>query len=163
MLYSCDPFNQVQRVDPDRSLLTPKLTKDQEWSKLSSQNMSSMVLTLDFLRAVGDIIHTHYDSWSLSDISVLLGTLQCCYDHGRCFNGDQKLRTHLKAKKFMRFRDNPSRLPHLLEQETRSAAQILVFGFRLYSEEKGNSFGDGKARHVEGIMKRLRIFHYLLY
>lgn len=155
MLYSSDVFTPVQRSgDSERSLLTPKLTKDQEWSKLSYQIMSSMVLTLDFIRAIGDVIHTHYDSWSLNDLSLLLGTLQCCYDHARCFNGDHKLRTHLRAKKFMKFRDNPSRLPHLLEQETRSAAQILVFGFRLFSEEKSGTIGNGKAKFADSILKR---------
>lgn len=154
MLYSCETFTHVQRNDQDRSLSTPKLTKDQEWSKLSYQNMSSMVLALDFIRGLGEILHIHYDSWSIDDLSLLLGTLQCFYDHSRCFNSDIKLRTHLRAKKFMKFRDNPSRLPHLLEQETRAAAQIFVFGFRLYAEENINPHATEKALVFEELLKR---------
>lgn len=155
MLYSCDNFTALNRNDPERSMSSaPKLSKEQEWSKLSYQNMSSMVLALDFIRGMGEIIHTHYDSWSLEDLSLLLGTLQCFYDHSRCFNSDLKLRTHLRSKKFMKFRDNPSRLPHLLEQETRSAAQIFLFGYRLYSEENMNTSGNSRAHLVEAILKR---------
>jgi hypothetical protein len=145
----------MQRNEPERaSINIPKLSKEQEWAKLSYQNMSSMVLALDFLKGFGEILHAHYDSWSLEDLSLLLGTLQCLYDHARCFNADSKLRTHLRSKKFMKFRDNPSRLPHLLEQETRSAMQIFVFGFRLFAEENMDTKGTAKAQFVEGILKR---------
>jgi brefeldin A-inhibited guanine nucleotide-exchange protein len=166
MLYSCDNFvalnrNNTPHDHSERSMTTaPKLSKEQEWSKLSYQNMSSMVLALDFIRGMGEIIHTHYDSWSLEDLALLLGTLQCFYDHSRCFNSDLKLRTHLRSKKFMRFRDNPSRLPHLLEQETRSAAQIFLFGYRLYSEENMNSLGNERARFTEPILKRFVQFSF---
>jgi Sec7-like guanine-nucleotide exchange factor len=157
MLYSSDPFAPMQRNEPERSsssITAPKLSKEQAWAKLSYQNMSSMVLALDFLKGFGEILHAHYDSWSLEDLSLLLGTLQCLYDHSRCFNLDSKLRTHLRSKKFMKFRDNPSRLPHLLEQETRSATQIFVFGFRLFAEENMDARGTAKAQLVEGILKR---------
>jgi Sec7-like guanine-nucleotide exchange factor len=167
MLYSCDHFIVLNRNhDPassSSSSSAPKLSKEQEWSKLSSQNMSSMVLALEFIRGMGDIIHTHYDSWSLEDLTLLLGTLQCFYDHSRCFNSDLKLRTHLRSKKFMKFRDNPSRLPHLLEQETRSAAQIFLFGYRLYSEEKMNTTGNARAYLVEPILKRFPHFPFFFF
>ena len=135
-------------------MLTPRLTKEQAWAQLSSRAMSAMVLTLDYVKVMGDILHTHYNSWSMSHLPVLLGTLQCCYDHARCFNADNQLRSQLRVRNFMRFRDNPARLPHLLEQETQSAAQILIFGFKLYAEEGTGLTGDMKAKLAEPILKR---------
>jgi hypothetical protein len=151
MLYSSDKYIPLPRPDTDRSLSSPRLSKEQVWSQLSARAMTGMVLSLDFIRVIGDTIHTHYCSWSLHQLSSLLDTLQCCFDQARCFNADSSLRTHLRSKSFMRFRDNPSRLPHLLEQETRAAAQIMVICFRLYSE--GASDGV-KAKLAEPILKR---------
>ena len=54
----------------------------------------------------------------------------------------------------MRFRDNASRLPHLLEQETLSVSKILAFAFRLYSDEGGTAVDDMKASLAEPWIKR---------
>ena len=135
-------------------MLTPCLTKDQAWAQLSSRAMTSMVLFLDYVRVMGDVLRRHYRSWSTTHLLVLMGTLQCCYDYARCFNADVALRSQLKAKNFMRFRDNPARLPHLLEQETQAACQILSVAFRLFAEEGESPDGDAKARLAEPIIKR---------
>lgn len=94
-----------------------------------------MVLTLDLVKLLGDAFHTHYDSWSQEHFSQLLATLQCVFDYGRCFNASVALRTELKSRNFMRFRDNPQRLPHLLEQTTQSCSQLMTACLRLFKEE----------------------------
>lgn len=154
VLTTYEKYPAMSARSEERSMLTPRLNKEQAWTQLSSRVMTSMVLTLDYIRVMGDMLHTHYESWSMSHWPVLLGTLQCTYDHARCFNLDTTLRSQLKAKGFMKFRDNPSRLPHLLEQETQSAAQLLVFAFRLYAEEGSGVSGDNKAKFAEPILKR---------
>ncbi|CAE7432462.1 unnamed protein product, partial [Symbiodinium microadriaticum] len=153
-LTSFEKYPPASMRNEERSLLTPNLTKEQAWAQLSARAMTSMVLFLDYVRVMGKMLNTHYNSWSGTHLPVLLGTLQCCYDYARCFNADATLRSQLKAKNFMRFRDNPARLPHLLEQETQSAEQILAFAFRLYEEEGESSTGDAKAKLAEPIIKR---------
>ncbi|CAE7715413.1 Arfgef2, partial [Symbiodinium microadriaticum] len=156
-LISFDKYPPASVRSEERSLLTPRLTKEQAWAQLSSRAMTSMVLFLDYVRVMGDMLNTHYNSWSVSQLPVLMGTLQCCYDYARCFNAGVALRSQLKAKNFMRFRDNPARLPHLFEQETQSAAQILAIAFRLYEQEGESPTGDAKARLAEPIIKRITL------
>ena len=153
-LTTFEKYPAVPAQHEDRSMLTPRLTKEQAWAQLSSRAMASMVLFLDYLRVMGDVLQKHYQSWSTSHLLVLLDTLQCCYDYARCFNADVSLQSQLKAKNFMRFRDNPARLPHLLEQETQAACQILSVAFRLFSEEGESSTGSAKAKLAEPIIKR---------
>jgi hypothetical protein len=94
-----------------------------------------MVLSLDIIKLLGDAFHTHYDSWAQAHLSQLLATMQCLFDHGRCFNASLSLRSELKARNFMRFRDNPQRSPHLLEQVTQSCSQLMTACLRLFKEE----------------------------
>jgi hypothetical protein len=154
VLSTFEKYPAVAARTEERSMLAPRLTKEQAWTQLSSRVMTSMVLSLDYIRVMGDLLHSHYDSWTMAHWPVLLGTLQCIFDHARCLNSDVTLRSQLKAKGFMKFRDNPSRLPHLLEQETQSAAQLLAFAFRLYAEEGSGPTGDSKAKFAEPIIKR---------
>ena len=154
VLSTYEPFPAVVIQAEERSMLTPRLTKEQAWVYLSSRAMTGMVLTLDYIRVMGNMLNTHYNAWEMSHLPVLLNTLQCCYDYARCFNMDSALRSQLKTKSFMKFRDNPARLPHLLEQETQTAAQLLVFAFRLYAEEGTGGLGDEKSKLAEPIIKR---------
>jgi hypothetical protein len=114
-----------------------------------------MVLTLDIVKLLGDAFHTHYDSWSQEHFSQLLATLQCLFDHGRCFNASLALRTELKSRNFMRFRDNPQRLPHLLEQVTQSCTQLMTACLRLFKEELAVGVCE-KSSLVEPIIQRSR-------
>merc|ERR1719473_238607 len=103
-----------------------------------------MVLSLDIIDAIGDMLSAHYSSLQVDHFRQVLGVLQGSYDHARCFNADDELRALLRARNFMRFGDNSARLPHLLEQETKAASQLLTFSLRLYKEETDVN-SDGKA------------------
>ena len=113
-----------------------------------------MVLSLDIIDVIADTLTAHYDSFLVEHFESLLGVLQASYDHARCFNGDDELRALLRARNFMRFGDNAARLPHLLEQETKAATQLLRFSFQLFSEEESVG-GGAKASLVEPIIKRV--------
>jgi hypothetical protein len=156
LLYSVEQYPAVpvtqESIQDD---LAPRLTKEQAWQNLSSGLLLSMVLSLDYLRLIGDAVMHHYDAWTVVDLSSLLGALQCCFDHARCFNMNMELRSELKRRNFMRFRDNPNRVPHLLEQETLAASQLLLISFKLFAEEEeGKPEGLSMACLAEPIIKR---------
>ena len=155
-LYSFEQFPTAEHVETERSMLTPHLTDEQRWLSLSCEAMTSMVLSLDIIDVIGDMLQAHYDSFLVNHFEQLLGVLQGSYDHARCFNADDELRAQLRTRNFMRFGDNAARLPHLLEQETKSASQLLTCSFRLYQEET-NAAANGKAKAAlaEPIIKRI--------
>lgn len=165
-LYSYEQFPTAEVEEAERSMLTPQLNDEQRWLSLSTEAMTSMVLSLDVVDVIGDTLTAHYKSLRVDHFEKMLGVLQGCYDHARCFNADDELRALLRARNFMRFGDNSARLPHLLEQETKAASQLLTFSLRLYQEET-DSAGDGKAKAdlAEPIIKRIStkiIERYLL-
>lgn len=155
-LYSYEQFPTAEVEETERSMLTPQLNDEQRWLSLSTEAMTSMVLSLDIVDVIGDTLATHYSSLRVVHFEQLLGVLQGSYDHARCFNADDELRALLRARNFMRFGDNSARLPHLLEQETKAASQLLTFALRLYKEETdSNANGAAKASLAEPIIKRI--------
>lgn len=154
MLYTTEnyPIISLNDESSEQSIST-RLTRDQAWNRFSSLLMSSMVLTLDLVKIIGEAIHYHYKSWSIEQFSDLLTILQCSFDHGRCFNANLQLRSDLKSKGFMRFRDNIQRPPHLIDQVILSCSQILNACFRLFSEEVKN-LDYNKSSLVEPIIQR---------
>ena len=139
-------------------MLIPKLTKEQEWYLTSASCMTSLTLTLDFIRAMGEMIHMYYNVWNTAQMQNLLLTLETCYHHARCFNEDARLRLELKNHNFMKFRHNPQKLPHLLEQESQSSAQLLVFLFRILEEETDDAERRDQAHLAETMLQRLELF-----
>lgn len=157
-LYSYEQFPTAEVEEAERSMLTPQLNDEQRWLSLSTEAMTSMVLSLDIIDVIGDMLSAHYSSLRVDHFRQVLGVLQGSYDHARCFNADDELRALLRARNFMRFGDNSARLPHLLEQETKAASQLLAFSLRLYQEETDVK-ADGKAKSAlaEPIIKRISL------
>lgn len=114
--------------------------------------MTSMVLTLDIIKLLGDAFNIHYSAWSLENLSEFLTAMQSCFVYGRCFNANMPLRNELKSRNFMRFRDSPARLPHLFEQVIQSCTQIMISSFRLFKEETSGRCP--KSLLVEPIIQR---------
>lgn len=141
------------KIESDRSLV-PRLTTDQAWKRLSVKAMTSMVLSLDFIKILGEVILKHFEVWNLCHFSTFFKCLEACYDHARCFNVSTNLKERLKDRNFMNFHDSEVRLPHLLEQEASAATQILTISFRLYSKETSNSKYREIALFVEPLIKR---------
>jgi hypothetical protein len=155
-LYSFEQFPTAELVETERSLLTPQLTDEQRWLSLSCEAMTSMVLSLDIIDVIGDMLNAHYNSFRVEHFEQVMGVLQGSYDHARCFNADDELRALLRTRNFMRFGDNSARLPHLLEQETKAASQLLTYSFRLYQEENNpKTNGKSKSALAEPIIKRI--------
>ena len=121
------------------------LSQEQVWSSLGGSVMTSMVFMLDYIGILSNIIHAQFNSWSLSDLESLLKCLEASYHHARCFNANSDLRLSLWKKGFMRYADNSQRLPHLVEQETSSMAQLLILSFKMYTQEE-ESHEDAAAR-----------------
>lgn len=120
-------------------------SQEQVWSSLGTSAMTAMVLMLDYVGIMSNIIHAQFNSWSLKNLECMVRCLEAGYHHARCFNANTDLRTKLWKKGFMRFGDNSQRLPHLVEQETSSLAQILIVAFRLYAQA-ADTHPDASAR-----------------
>lgn len=102
------------------------------WNLLRGSVMTSMVVSLDFIRIVGEVVSANSDFWNISQLTDLLDALEALHWHARSFNNDVSLRNSLHKYDFMRFRDDPNRLPHLLEQEVHSLSTILEIVLRIY-------------------------------
>lgn len=124
----------------------PAGSKDQAWSSLGTSAMTSMVLMLDFINKMANIINVQFSAWTIDNFSRMMQALQASYHHARCFNQDVDLRTKLWWKGFMSFKDNPRRLPHLLEQETSSLLQLSRIALRLYGSANENPVALAPAR-----------------
>lgn len=138
---SYSPPEKIRRDSSGR----PPVSQEQAWSTLGKSAMTAMVMMLDYVGIIANIIHAQYDTWSLGNLKSVIQCLEASYHHARCFNADPDLRSNLWKKGFMRFQDNPRRLPHLVEQETSAMAQILILVFRLYAQDD-NSHPDAAAR-----------------
>jgi brefeldin A-inhibited guanine nucleotide-exchange protein len=106
------------------------------WAQLSSASMTSMVVSLDFIRLSGDVLNTYFANWHLKHLSQVLTALEASHWHARSFNENASLRKALYEKGFMRFPEGPERLPHLLEQEIQTASLILDLVLRMYSPKQ---------------------------
>jgi brefeldin A-inhibited guanine nucleotide-exchange protein len=134
----------------------PSGSKDQSWSSLGTSAMTSMVLMLDFINKMANIINVQFSAWSIDNFSRMMRSLQATYYHARCFNKDVDLRTKLWRKGFMIFKDNPRRLPHLLEQETSALLQMSRIALRLYAStnEVPADLGPARSDFAEPLVLR---------
>ena len=110
----------------------PRLSTEQAWKRFSVSCMTSMVVTLDSIRIIDNIIKTHSNSLQLDHYTSLLTALETSYHHAYSFNCNSNLRSNLRSMNFMSFHDNPTKLPHLLDQEVISLTKILSLVLRLY-------------------------------
>jgi hypothetical protein len=104
----------------------PRLSNEQAWKRFATSCMTSMVVTLDSIRIIDNIIKTHNNSLQLDHYTSLLIALETSYHHAYSFNCNSNLRTNLRKMNFMPFQDNPSKLPHLLEQEVTLSFLIIL-------------------------------------
>ena len=125
---------QQQEEQEEQRRLEQQRKNNEDWAQLTPSVMSTMVISLDFIRVVGEAFDAHFFSWQPRHFVALLESLENSHWHARSFNEDQQLRISLRGSGFMRFPDNPSRLPNLLEQEVRSAAQIVRVAIRLFTQ-----------------------------
>ena len=114
-----------------------RTSTEQVWTSLGTGAMTSMVLMLDYIPRISNIIQMQFSSWSLDNLTEMMRCMEAAYHHARCFNNDSDLRSKLQRKGFMRFKTDPQKLPHLLEQETSSLFHILTIAFKLFAEEGG--------------------------
>lgn len=140
VLYSRDKFRSAASVAPSEETRggDGRPSASQLWSSVGASAMTSMVVMLEYIKVLSRIINDQYNSWTLDHFSKMIRCLEASYHHARCFNSDEGLRTRLWNKGFMRFKNSPEMLPHLVEQETSSLVHILVVAFRLYLRDGGS-------------------------
>lgn len=107
-------------------------TDVQDWVHVSSAAMTSMVVTLDFLRVLQDFYDKGCPDFRAHHHVSLMSILESTHWHARSFNEDQVLRSALRARSFMKFPDSPGRLPNLLEQEVRSATLLVQIAVKIF-------------------------------
>ena len=116
------------------------------WAEKSVPAMTSMVISLDFIRLVKEMVHTSSYAWSLTHFESFLNALETCHWHAYCFNENSSLRLQLQQRGFMNKNRSgtniSSALPHLLEQEVQSMEQLLFTVFQLYCYNKHRSSVD---------------------
>lgn len=118
-----------------------KISNDgSEWNRIACAAMTSMVVSLDFVRVTGEVINVHYSYWEQSHFNEVLNALETSYWHARSFNENDGLRRQLRRMSFMKFSDDSAKLPHLLDQEIQTATLILDVLLKMYSKADGRFF-----------------------
>lgn len=111
--------------------------------------MTSMVVTLDFFEIMQEFCDKSWASLMPHHQIDLLQVVECAHWHARSFNEDQSLRVSLRARAFMRFHDNPGRLPNLLDQEVRSAALLARLAVKTFAAADDASTSASAASFVK--------------
>ena len=101
------------------------------WSSISESVMTSMVVSLAFIKISTELFHRHFRFLEHSHIHQLLQALEQSHWHARSFNEDKRVRSSLREQKFM----SPFRSPNLLEQEVSSVTQIIEMATSLFCGE----------------------------
>jgi hypothetical protein len=110
---------------------------EQSWAQFISSVMTTMVVTLEFIRLCSEVIFQQQkDLFHWRHYEGFLIALETCHWHAFSFNSNIPLRLKLHQKGFMnknRSLTNLSvTLPDLLDQEVLSMELILNIVFRLY-------------------------------
>lgn len=127
-LYTSEVFPRLVTTET----LPERVVSITEGEQLSSA-MTAMVISLDIIEVSRDIFKAYFDSWDLCHFALILSGLETSHWHAKSFNENVRLRSRLAKRRFMVFRDDPSRLPHLLDQEVASAQLILEIVFSMYN------------------------------
>jgi hypothetical protein len=118
------------------------------WKQIGGAVMTSMVVSLDLLPLYQEIVLMRYTSWTTEQLTTLLCALEASHWHAKSFNESTNLRKSLHRLSFMPFRDKPSRLPHLLEQEVQSLTLILEAVLRMHSDSESVLRSSGSSLHA---------------
>ena len=105
-----------------------------DWAHLAASAMTSMVVTLDFIRTLRKFYDQGAPNLKLRHHLRFLSVLEHVHWHARSFNEDQGLRSALRSRMFMRFPENPGRLPNLLEQEVSSATLLVRIAVKIFAD-----------------------------
>jgi hypothetical protein len=124
-LYCTDHVPELQTVYSEQMSTDHSADDFVPWRQISSSVMTSMVVSLDILPLFQEVLLNRYSAWNTSQLTTLLLALEASHWHARSFNENANLRRNLHRLGFMPFRDQPSRWPHLLEQEVQSLTLIL--------------------------------------
>lgn len=131
-LYTQESFAPVRKHSQSQ-LAAVSDSKVEDWTHIAASAMTSMVITLGFVNLLQDLFEKNVTDMKWSHHLNLLSSLESMHWHARSFNEDQNLRATLRTRSFMKFPDNPTRLPNLLEQEVRSATLIVRISVKLFS------------------------------
>eukprot|EP01038_Epipyxis_sp_PR26KG_P008429 gene8429-11403_t len=131
-LYSSEGFEITEKIEYDDNVTQAKSLYP-SWIQHSASIMTSMVVSLEIVRIMGEIVNTYSLSWQLKHYSSFLFALEVSHWHAVSFNSSIELRLRLAEAGFMRIRSMSTIYPHLLDQEIISIEHILKIIFRLYN------------------------------
>jgi len=134
LLYTQEQLEIVKQRPPGSPVSTPPSSAGEDWPHLVACAMTSMVISLDFIRMLSDFYQRGAPSLSLRHHLRFLGVIEGLHWHARSFNEDQTLRAALRTRAFMRFPDSPGRLPNLLEQEVNSATLLVTIAVKIFGD-----------------------------
>ncbi len=139
----------------EQSVSNTTTVTEQGWAQFISSVMTTMVVSLDFVRLVGEILCLHSSSFSLAQLETFLCALETLHWHAVGFNSNIPLRLQLHQKGFMNKNRSVTNLsptlPDLLEQEVQTAEQMLKILFRLNSGAQSVRGGD--TQHVRSVLR----------
>jgi hypothetical protein len=130
------PWGRLFCVNDAITVQGPAITLP--WDQIEGSVMTSMVITLDIIKVVGDVVIARFDHFNKEHFYEYLSGLEVLYWHARSFNGDKAIRVNLFRNHFMVFPDDANRYPHLLEQEVFSLSKILEISLAIYSTTARN-------------------------
>jgi hypothetical protein len=142
MYSSAESFDVVQEAELKVVLAnslngsSPPLSREQVLQHMLSAAMTTMVLSNDFIRLVGDLVRVHSTSWSVKHYEMYFNALETSHWHAFSFNANIPLRIKLQQKGFMNENRSTTNLsaslPHLMEQEIMAAEHLLRRAYCLY-------------------------------
>jgi hypothetical protein len=146
-LYCTDHVPELQTVYSEQMSTDHSADDFVPWRQISSSVMTSMVVSLDILPLFQEVLLNRYSAWNTSQLTTLLLALEASHWHARSFNENANLRRNLHRLGFMPFRDQPSRWPHLLEQEVQSLTLILEAVLSMYADQS-SALNSGNGQSV---------------
>jgi len=108
-----------------------KIVSAQTWDEVSKSAMTSMIVSLDVVHVLRAMFENRDCGLSAENLQDILRALEASHWHARSFNEDSRLSVILQSMAFMRFKQNPTRPPNLLEQEIRTASANLFISHQL--------------------------------
>ena len=124
-------YGQLENFEDPVMANVTKIVSAQTWEEVSKSAMTSMIVSLDIVHVIRAMFESRDCGASAENLQDILRALEASHWHARSFNEDERLSVVLQSMAFMRFKNNPTRPPNLLEQEIRTASTNLFISHQL--------------------------------
>jgi hypothetical protein len=134
LLFTQEQLEVIRPTIPFSPASSSTGKSSEDWPHLAASAMTSMVITLDFIRMIREFFNHCSSFFKLRHHIRFLSVLEGVHWHARSFNEDQALRASLRVRAFMRFPESPGRLPNLLDQEVSSASLLMHIAVKVFAD-----------------------------